>query len=785
MDIPIYVYKYLLGLSVILVLIFSFTQYFKSDASRLFKISLGWFTVLMVANLVNMIVTLNHYEKNSNKVGLKGPMGSPGPRGFKGKSDNCGSICGTQGLEDCDESEKDENGRCQIMGNEINDEGIPNFSDIVKPGKCIFPFVHNYQNQHLGDGCVKEDGSAPSELTSYSENGWCATELNSDKTPKKYAYCGESRKELALNKAGVRLAETELRRSRDNTGIIDIKLISGNRSSIECPSGYTKIDKDLNEGSGGAYIYVCKKTGYGSKGVKSIRIAENNQQCSDLFPQDSDLQLKRLKTDLNKDADISGIDPEKLYMCLGYDNSEFLTDIKVTDSIDSPGEGYDLINVNLNKDTDGPDLYLHTSNTREEINPLSSAFYYPKDKKLYFIGGVDGKYVYYYDEAKEEVSSPDLVKTKFGRIPNNINAVFTWNYDEKTYFFKGRYIYKINEKTMTIADGYPKSINYIFKGIPDNIDAVFSWDKDGATYFFKDKFIYKYDSQNKRVSPGYPRLIKSRFPGAPNKVDAVYFNRNDGMTFFIRGNEYYILNNNESVPTIYPKKLSDKYPGLGVLPKINQFDTALGLGNKMYFFSGNKYYEYTNTLGEAVNLNSVGSIFKGIPFGFDCVMAEESNNENSLLTFFKGSKVYEFNKGTNKVIAGFPKKITDIFTECPSNINACVKFDGNVFIFKNNLVYKYNLNPGANPELENNYPKQVNREFANMPSNIDAFTKYNDEYFVIKGIQYYIVGNNKKIDLRMGIDDGDDNKYPQYLDKRFDNLNTAVDRRNIISNDDE
>ena len=56
--------------------------------------------------------------------------------------------------------------------------------------------------------------------------------------------------------------------------------------------------------------------------------------------------------------------------------------------------------------------------------------------------------------------------------------------------------------------------------------------------------------------------------------------------------------------------------------------------------------------------------------------------------------------------------------------------------------------------------------------------------FVIKGIQYYIVDNNKNINLRMGIDDEDDNKYPQYLDKRFDNLNTAVDRRNIIIDDD-
>ena len=161
------------------------------------------------------------------------------------------------------------------------------------------------------------------------------------------------------------------------------------------------------------------------------------------------------------------------------------------------------------------------------------------------------------------------------------------------------------------------------------------------------------------------------------------------MTYFIRGNEYYILNNNETVPSGYPKKLSDKYPGLGLLPKINQFDTALGLRNKMYFFSGNKYYEYTNTLGEPVNLNSVGSIFKGIPSHFDCVMAREPENENSELYFFKGSQIYMFNKGTNKMVEGFPKKINELLPECPSNINACFHDGNNIYIFKNNLVYKY------------------------------------------------------------------------------------------------
>tara|TARA_B100000989_G_C19529310_1_gene468752 strand:+ start:2299 stop:4638 length:2340 start_codon:yes stop_codon:yes gene_type:complete len=779
MDIPLYIYKYALGLAVILVIIFSISQYFKPDSSRLFKISIGWFTVLMVANLVNMIVTLNHYEKNSNKVGLKGPKGLTGARGFKGEGDTCGSICSTQGLNDCEDFEKDEQGNCQIFGNEINDSGVPNFSNIVKPGKCIFPFVHDFENKHIGDGCIKEPNSAPPELTDYETNGWCATELNSDKTPKKYAYCGESVKEIALTQANKERNQQELEMSRENTGILDIKLISGNRSSIECPSGYIKINKDLNEGSGGAYIYMCKKPGYGTKGVQSIHIAKNNDQCEDFFDKNTNIEIKRLSTDLNKDADVMGVDPESLYMCLGYSSSNFLTDIKVTNTLENPGEGFDTINVNLNEETDGPPLYIHTSKSRKDLNPLSSAFYYPKDKKMYFIGGSEGKYIYHFNEKSKSISSPSLLKSKFGRLPDNIDAVFTWNYDEKTYFFKGRYIYRIDDKKKTIEDGYPKSINYTFKGIPNNIDAVFSWDKDSGTYFFKDKFVYKYDSQNKRISPGYPRLIKARFPGVPNKVDAVYFNRNDGKTYFVRGNEYYTLDNLDKVSRNSPQRLTELYPGLGILPKINVFYTALGLGNKMYFFSDKKYYEYTNTLSPAIDISSNKSIFKGIPSKFDCVMAEDSSNENSELYFFKGSKLIKFNKGSNKVMAGFPKKITSVFPDSPSNIDACVKFEGTFYLFKNNLVYKYNNNSNGNLELETAYPKQIGTEFANMPSNIDAFTVYKDEYHVIKGIQYYIVTTDKSIDLRIGSGIENTDKYPKYLDHKFDNLNTASDRRNI------
>ena len=70
-----------------------------------------------------------------------------------------------------------------------------------------------------------------------------------------------------------------------------------------------------------------------------------------------------------------------------------------------------------------------------------------------------------------------------------------------------------------------------------------------------------------------------------------------------------------------------------------------------------------------------------------------------------------------------------------------------------------------------------------MPNNIDAFTKYDNKYYVIKGIQYYVVKPDKTIDMKGASiqDKMNPNKYPQYLDAKFKNLNTAADRANIAN----
>jgi len=46
--------------------------------------------------------------------------------------------------------------------------------------------------------------------------------------------------------------------------VSEVTVIYGGSSSIQAPEGYTKINVDLNMGSGGDFIYVCYKKGVGA-----------------------------------------------------------------------------------------------------------------------------------------------------------------------------------------------------------------------------------------------------------------------------------------------------------------------------------------------------------------------------------------------------------------------------------------------------------------------------------------------------------------------------------------
>ena len=68
-NIPLSVYQYLLRLAVALTVIGSIYYFNLPTTNRIMKISAAWFMIAMVFNLINMDVTLGHYQKNTNKIG--------------------------------------------------------------------------------------------------------------------------------------------------------------------------------------------------------------------------------------------------------------------------------------------------------------------------------------------------------------------------------------------------------------------------------------------------------------------------------------------------------------------------------------------------------------------------------------------------------------------------------------------------------------------------------------------------------------------------------------------
>ena len=180
-NIPLSVYQYLLRLGVVVTVIGSIYYYNLPTTNKIMKVSTAWFMIAMIFNLINMDVTLGHFQKNTNKIGPVGEVGKVGPKGFKGKSFTCGSICGRNAKE--------------YEGDNVDENGNLNPSEHIKIGKCVFPFVYKYTSQYEPIKACKGDETFEESLRCFdvqpngrpvdetipvngNESGVCATKID-------------------------------------------------------------------------------------------------------------------------------------------------------------------------------------------------------------------------------------------------------------------------------------------------------------------------------------------------------------------------------------------------------------------------------------------------------------------------------------------------------------------------------------------------------------------------------------------------------------------------------
>ena len=92
----------------------------------------------------------------------------------------------------------------------------------------------------------------------------------------------------------------------------------------------------------------------------------------------------------------------------------------------------------------------------------------------------------------------------------NLDAVFIWERNSQTYFFKGSKYWKYDDRTRRVYTyGYPRDIQRAWK-FPGKIRAAVKW-MNGRNYVFWDTTYTKMDRGKVGKAAGYPQDIANRW----------------------------------------------------------------------------------------------------------------------------------------------------------------------------------------------------------------------------------------------------------------------------------
>ena len=177
---------------------------------------------------------------------------------------------------------------------------------------------------------------------------------------------------------------------------------------------------------------------------------------------------------------------------------------------------------------------------------IDSAFIY-SDNNLYFFKD-EHFWKYNINTSKFEEGYPQKISSFWGKLPDNIDAVFNNPVDNETYFFKYDKVYRFNKYDKKIQTGYPKKITDIWKGVPSNLDAIHV-DKNKTVYFIKRDKYYELDKKSMSVK-GVTSLAL-HWENAPSNISAMFFNAKENCTYLIQTSKLYKYKNRklmESMP---------------------------------------------------------------------------------------------------------------------------------------------------------------------------------------------------------------------------------------------
>jgi len=599
------IYKYILYILIIILIIITALVMFKVKLVKQMKVIIFWYMLILILNLLNILGVISFYINNQNRKGPKGYRGIVGSRGVKGESILCES--------------------CGLSGSENNSFGTARGIDHpqIKAGRCVMPYLADYQYQNQPMSLSKLEGIMPEVYDLAKSNGlddntqWCATSVNPNFEPTAIGFYDPYLDDQIRAEELRSLLQQQYIQS--NQGILDVEVVTGisyRDAKRNVSPGYDMLEQDMNEGTGGRFIYLCVKRGLSRPGLTDIKlkvfnVADPAPNPTQTLPyndgdEEQDVSFKLIDKNLNQDSglDIPSAERNKLYLYKYISGSDFIRDIKIQkDSLPIP-EGYVPLEYLDNEAPDSSSIdYI------QPIQPIQLDLATPQENTAGNTATNENNIV---DLNRGTHSNPNpkkillLIKRNVNII--NIDTAFVYR-DLSLYVFVGDQFFKfgqnVDNNSITVDEGYPIKIaqkwgrtpsmtidnsektsapdcskydgngpncndtlncNYDViekKCEPKSIyDAAFT-DPDGITYFFKGQFVYKYDYRTNKISPGFPKLISTVFNGVPSNINAVFVWAKDNNIYFFKGNMYYKYNTRDKkVERGFPKNTGSRWQGM-------------------------------------------------------------------------------------------------------------------------------------------------------------------------------------------------------------------------------
>jgi len=150
---------------------------------------------------------------------------------------------------------------------------------------------------------------------------------------------------------------------------------------------------------------------------------------------------------------------------------------------------------------------------------------------------------------------PWTITRYYRHIKTPVDAAYL-NRRGNVVFFKGSEFWEYDSARKLKDSG--QITRYGLPSALEDMDAVFTWAKNRKTYLFKDEQYWRYNEDTRRTDPGYPRRIRSGW-GFPDYINAAVKWLNS-RTYVFRGRQYLKLQKGKvHVERAYPKVIADKW----------------------------------------------------------------------------------------------------------------------------------------------------------------------------------------------------------------------------------